>query len=640
MPSVYEILSEYTDESNPDSISVNPFWMIAVIRFRKPLTFNRDKLKEEKPGAVSFDSNAESLITERSMIVLSDDVLQMQIEHSKSSYVSSLSATLMSGSLNFLQEIQPNDWVFAWIVNSETQGRKIMDRVLKSEACNGWSDGLKFVGRVQGIRKKLSQSADGHRTVRYQLTAAGFKELDSTIFFDPNLAKQEESVGQFLTEMGVGLDEVFADADKAAEGLKTYKIIPRLLKLLVGEGVPPDAATFGPVQIAAGGTSTPEAPFAYAVPRTVLELLGAEQGNKEVPAYADIMEMTIGVQKYQNSAGSTTPTTIFAPDNAANQSTNFRLLNENLLGSFQPLPIAFSGKTVWSFLEEFKNPAINEMYTCLRINPQGRVVPTIVLRQLPFSTPLMMKSANADRLTGHLEVPRWNCHPILISNLDVGKSDSLHVNFVHVYGQASADGGVPLTQQIVTFPPIRDEADIKRSGLRMHMQTVNCSIDDTLGEPEKWMKILADFLIGQQYTLTGTADLLGVSAPICPGDNFEFDDTVYHIEAVAHSCQISAAGYKQFNTSLQLSHGIRTDTPDKKEAVVSKDNTSQVPGTEELVGMNSDLAIYTGMKSTDALGYDPGQTIDTRTERQSNTPENADSLDSKLFGSNDIGVIS
>lgn len=620
----YRILKEFTDEDKPAMISQSPFWIIAVIRFAQPLTFSRKKLFAHEKDA-SYDAGVDDLIRERSLIALSDDVLQLQIQSSKATHISSLQATLANGSLNYLQEIQPNDWVFSWILNSETAGRELLKRVLVGEACNKFDDGLKFVGRVQSIRKKTTQAPTGQRTIRYTLSAAGFKEMESTAFYDPALVKQEESLGQTLTEMGIELDEVFADAGKNAGGLTTTKIIPRLLKLLLGEGIPPESSQAGPdVQIASGLTQTKEAPFAYAIPQTACDLLGQTNQSKQVPSYADILELVIGLQKYGTQSGS--PEKVFSPDGAAGQSSNFRTLNDKLLGSFQPLPITFTTKTVWSILEEFKNQAVNEIYATLRVNPAGNVLPTVVVRQLPFSTSYAMEQ-NGEDLTGFLELPRWYADPILVNDIDIGKSDALHINFVHTYGQASAEAGVSLTEQIIQNPPIRDEEDIKRSGLRAHMQTVNCSIDDTQDEAGKWMLITADFMIGQQFTLTGTCDMIGISAPICPGDNFEIDDTVYHIEAVSHVCSING-GLKQFNTSLSLSHGMRSDTP-KNAASQSKQDTNQISGVSEIVGVNKELLIYSGMKEADNTGFDPGQTIATRTEKQSNAPTTAGD---NLFG--------
>lgn len=597
----YDILEEFSEDPDPDIIDTSPFWVIAVIRYEHPITFDRSKLFTATVGttisSVGVDADFSKISKERTALIISNDVIQMSISHTKDNYVSNLTANLLPG-LNYLAEIQPGDWLMAWIINEnkEIDAKTLLENIDQRKPCNGFGDGLKFIGRVQSIRKSLRQAPDGHRMVHYQLNGAGFKELDASIFYDPALAKEEESIGQFLTELGISLADISRDSATSSGGISTTKIIPRIMKLMIGEGIPPASATLGQVQIASGTTATPEAPFSYVIPTSVAKLLGQSNKSKVVHCYADILELLIGLQKY---SGGVTPATIFAPQGASTASSNFRTLNDLLLGSFMPLPISFSGKSLWGIMEEFKNPAVNEMYTALRVNAEGRVVPTVVVRQIPFSSQFAIDQGDANQLTAMLELPRWRCHPILVNNMDIGKTDANRLNFIHVYGHPSADGGLSPTEQIVQSPPLRDEWDIKRHGLRPHMQTVACTLEDTLEEPKKWMRILADFAIGHQFTLNGSISIVGVTAPICPGDNFELDETVYHIESVAHTCSISMDGIKQFSTNLQLTHGMRSDT-----------SQTTKPGT-------SADSIYSGMKAEDNLNYDPGNTDEGSGSKQS-----------------------
>ena len=616
MANKYEILSEFTSDKNPDSITVSPFWVLAFVRFAKPLTFSRSKMFNGE-SLVSFDSNPEDLIAERNVLVVSDDVLQLSISQAKGNHISSLSAMLMGGDVNYLSQIQPDDWMFAWIVNNEKSGRDLISRITQeNENCNNFEDGLKFVGRVQSIRKGLQQSPQGQRSVRYQLQGAGFKELDSSIYYDPALNKVVDSMPQFMTQLNIDLNDFFGDAIASRGGITTTKAIPRLLKLLVGEGAPKEATTFGPVNIAAGPNQTESAPYAYAIPKTVLKLLGCTQTAKKVPSYADILDVVIGLQKYK---GGNTPEELLNPENLSGSDSNHRILNNKLKGSFLPIPISFDGKPIWDILEEFKNPAVNEMYACLRLNPYGRVVPTLTVRQFPFSTEYAMATKGADSLTGMLEVPRWVCSPILINSFDIGKSDSTHLNFIHVYPLASAQGGVPLTINVATHPPTRDEEDIKRSGLRPHMQTIACSLGDTLDEVEKWIQISSDFLIGQQYTLNGTFSVVGISAPICPGDNFEFDDVVYHIEEVTHNCAINQ-GIKQFSTTLTVVHGMRSEV-DTNPEVITID-----PEVNGSIRLNPEFYMYAGTLPYDNLGYNPGLTVESVSKEGSKEVKNKPEL--------------
>jgi len=661
----YDLLQDFNVSDDTDYVSVSPHWVIAVIRFNQPLTFSRTKLFSGNPNSVSFNEDNSVITQTREVLIIDDDCINLQIQSVKESYTSSMSAVLMEGTVNYLSDILPTDWVLAWIVNDQETAKDLKKRISNLNTCNGFTDGLKFVGRVQGVRKSIHQDTNtGVRTVRYQLQAVGGKEFDSSIFYDQYLAEKETSMGQFLTKFNVGISDIFkTSADKARKGkggIDSNLVIPILLKLLLGTGIPPRAASPGHLQIATGLTSTAEAPYAYAVPSEIGKLLGRDQPSKPngVLSYVDCIEILIGLQKYSNKTDN--QITIFAPDGVAvsnipppptgirspNYNASLRTTQYPLKGEFLPKPIPLVNKPVWSVIQQFLNEAINEMYFTLRANPEGFVVPTLVIRQLPFSTHPAVSALGAD-VTGFLELPRWGCPTILIKELDVGRSDATHFNFIHVYGQASADvGGLGLTQQIVRNPPIRDEQDIKRNGLRPYMQTVACSINDTLTGPREWMNILTDFLMGQQLTLNGTVTLQGIQSPICPGDNIEIDTVVYHIESVAHICSIAATGQKQFTTTLSLTHGIRSDSPANLEklslksievpakpdptfsgdiysSVINRNYTVKnspllynVPETQVLVvgdrNLNPDIFIYSGISVSDLTHLDAGITVDSR----------------------------
>jgi hypothetical protein len=101
-------------------------------------------------------------------------------------------------------------------------------------------------------------------------------------------------------------------------------------------------------------------------------------------------------------------------------------------------------------------------------------------------------------------------------------------------------------------------------------------------------------LIGSQYTLNGTIQSIGIYAPICEGDNTEWDNVVYHIESVTHNVAISEAGARVFTTTLSLCNGLRSD------------------GVSDTSG---DFPIYPGFKAEDNTAYDPGLSLDDQFDR-------------------------
>ena len=64
--------------------------------------------------------------------------------------------------------------------------------------------------------------------------------------------------------------------------------------------------------------------------------------------------------------------------------------------------------------------------------------------------------------------------------------------------------------------------------------------DDTVdrasyNSPE-WARIHADAVIGGHLKMNGTFVCAGIPDPIAVGDNLEFEDVVYHIEQITHTC--------------------------------------------------------------------------------------------------------
>ena len=659
----YNLIAEYEAGSDPDCITMTPYWIIAVVGYEYPLTANRRNLlslkNDDQGSSVSFDNGGRALSATKPILIIDSDCVSLTVSSSKGTHISQLQAVLKNSGYNYLASVFPNDWVFAWMVNSEKKYHSLRNRISSQEQVNLIDDGLKFVGRVQDMGKTLMQSPDGLKTVQYNLMATGFKELDSQTFFDPHLAMKIPSFGQWLLRLGIDMNDIFQKASEASAkgeaGIPSDKVIPLLLNTLIGTGITPELANpgGGKLPIAAGLSSNREAPMAYVVPEVVGKLLGVRIKSKlgGMYSYADILESIIGLQKYSDGKF---PSSFYPMETGlrvklavgledGHQDINRHVTSYPLKGSFQPvMPMSWSGKTVWTILNEFLNPAVNEMYTALRLTPRGVVAPTLVVRQLPFNTKIVADAMGTD-VTSFMEVPRWKAHSAMIRVMDVGRSDQTRFNFVHIYGQPSVANGMSLVAQMVLNPPFRDEEDIKRNGLTPYLQTVNCNAQNLLTGPRKWMLICSDFLMGQQLTLNGSCSMAGVTAPICCGDNFEFDDTVYHIESVQHSCSISE-GKKTFTTHVKLSHGVRSDSRqamDRVPALMEHTNSnfkdwSPSPnywstGSETVDGMtqfehpsqvervvvvagpnlqNPDLYIYSGIGSADNANYDPGITKD------------------------------
>ncbi len=578
-------------------------------------------------------------------LIIVDDCESLSIQSSKSSHLSELTAKLRHGKKNYLVEILPGDWAMAWIVNYEDQAVELIKNLKGNKACNDWDSGLKFVGRVDSLRNQNSVDRPGGKVFStYSLNCTGFKELDTEMFYD--LALAESGAQDFTFWMPkLKLNDAF---DFTASKNNASRLLTRFFEIMMGEGL--DKSQVETVTSADGSTEIPNiqgpvtsqkpgdsaAPYAYLVPYEIGKTLGRTGRSKSsgLLAYADIFEFIYGVQKYEG-ANSKYVGQRFQPvykEDEHNGGT-YKNTGDDMLGSFLPAGITITNKPLWSLLNEFLNPVINELYATLRINSDGKILPTIIARQIPFTSnvfnneSLKIEGPTQDGsvlsqtipVTRFLDLPRWVMHPALFAGEDIGRSNATRTNFVHVYGQSRLSDGVPMWAQITTNPPIVDTMDIQRSGLRSFMGSTACEISDQLGKvPTVWMQLIADRMVNSQLTINGTISMVGIQSPIAIGDNLQWNGVVYHIESVSHVCSIDMDGRKSFMTSLTLTNGLR-DLDDKEASANVANNADDLTGNTAGSGTvdpsftkSGDFPIYPGISTRDNITFKPGVTDMTR----------------------------
>lgn len=591
----YHVIEDFGGTSGDSYVSLSPYWILAVYRLQEPATYLRISMKsysDTLSDGVKLRGNGPLIIT--------DDCLQMQVSSSKSSHLLSLSASLIDSGLNYLSDIFPGDYVLAWMFTSWEDFDRVRGKIQGDENINEFNDGLKFYGRVQSLRKQLAQSPDGKRQVRYQLNASGFNEFDSRVFFDPHLIAKVDQLGHQFALLGVAVKDLLRENQR---GISATKANARFLDILLGTGIPINdklRVSGKANQIVTGGAPD----NAFIIPTVFGAKFGIEH-SRQAPnlRYTDILEKTIGLQKYEEASDRHPIQGEDPRSDAVQKAKVFTPIKQGeLLGAFLPIAPQVSNNPVWGVMQQYLNPACNEMFTCLRVNSSGRIMPTFVMRQLPFTSEMFDdRSAPQDAATDaatpfettrFMTLPRWVIDPVLVKNADIGRSDALRFNFVHVYGENGLPHGEE-HRQIVRNPPLRDDMDIARSGLRPYMATIPCAPKDVLGGgPGKWMALLSDIVMGQHLTMTGILQTVGIQAPICIGDNLEWEGAVFHIEGITHSVSIAPNGHKDFSTTLNLTHGVHDTT---------KDST-------DLNSLKNDLQIYAGINLSDFTKLNPGVT--------------------------------
>ena len=597
---VYNLIGDYNSYSqNVDLgyIQTSPDWCLAVYRLGQPVTYSRS-------AKASFIQDVVTGAFERGdgPLILRNDILSITTIRPKGSHTKNLNAVIKSN-INYLSStnILPGDWVLAWHCNSSEDINNIVKSLQPGSGgmANGFHSGFKFLGRVHSIRKKISVDQGGRRTTVYNLQCIGFEELDTQFFYNLYLASNASQLSSsniplFLNQIGLDVVKLWGElAEKAGEAQDNVPdLIEGLIDAIIGSGINRESAN-APLsqaytnigdkgikndQISDDGRKayiTPpldSAPFSYIVPVSVAKTLGRnvyEKGKKGVFGYSDLLETIIGVQQYGDYSQNADIVEKMYPklDPSINPKNSRKRCAVGLKGTYLPIPASFVNMPLWNIFEQFLNGAINDIYTCLRPSfngggsANGAILPTIVVRQIPFSTESISED-DSFPLTRFLSLPRWKIDPCMVMDLDIGRSNGTRWNMWQVIGNAPASavkGQQLAANQLVRKPPIFDTTDIARSGIRVNSQIVNCALSDIQRPNAPWLEAIADWSAGSHLTLNGTVQCVGIQSPIAEGDNVEFEGVAYQIESITDICSINPDGIKTWKTVLSLSNGMPID---------------------------------------------------------------------------------
>jgi hypothetical protein len=614
---VYDVGKDYGKEGETD-LSSSPSWCIAIFRLGTPVTYSRFESK-----SISSVTVLGGVISRKEApLIITSECIQMQVSCTKESCTKTLNATL-KGDTNYLSAntVLPGDWLMAWMHTNSNDTKRIIKSLQSGAAANDFNSGLKFVGRVHDIRKNLRVDANGAKTVTYNLQGVGFDELSTMFFYDPALATAESltDIWQFLAHISQDINAWISKVSPSAGQIKdnAEALVVGFLDLIVGKSTSsiinrPGARTGLDSDLKVSPQVSGEAPYAYLVPVSVATTLGrtivdSKKGDgfsHQAFGYADLLTLLTGVQKYKPVDDEFHHG--FVPDNIDfSKSTKGRLrCSDSIKGTYIPIEQCFINTPLWGLLNQFKNPTINEMYTCIRPDVFGDLMPTIVFRQMPFSSNSIQEDSSMP-LTRFLGMPRWKIPAALITNLDLGRSNTAHWNFIHVYGNLNLyhpESETSIAAQMLKNPPIADYVDMARSGMKPFMSVVSQSIEDASipGRGRKWMEAIADWTMGVQFTLNGTVNCFGIQSPIAEGDNIEVDGIALHIDSLTHSCGING-NYKYFNTTLNVTHGMPIDQGEASPIA------PRYPGMAPIVFSN-DLRQSGDDKV--ATTYNPGTTVE------------------------------
>lgn len=537
------------NNSSEDNLvhQTSPAWVLTFVRWNV-----RDTLR-----AIKSTGEGEELLAVRDPVVVENDCIQLSVNVNKSNLTHSFQATLLETDVNYSTAIHPGDFCLINMLNWEEDAVRIA-RIGRSEdlgQINGVKDGFKGIFKVQGIRKSVATDpSTGMKRVMYRIDGFAFTEFNNSIYYNPYLRLDNTGTGKDDLLFVTNLAKDYAAFITPTKNPSCQDLIKLLIQSFIGFGVTDRGVTSYQDLIITANNH-------FFVPSQV----GVFLGNPSAKAAKDIYNYVFGIQKYNGTSNSSlqtgmNPSNLNAPDG------RFYYTSEPCNGQSLLHAEYWNQKKAWNIIQQYTNSPLNELYTCFRVDPSGKVMPTVVFRQVPFTTDTFGKNDVFNlpaSVTPFSTIPRWKISSALIFSTDLGMDESARVNFVQYYASAPSDVAKPdsyISAQTAAGNYVYDINDVIRSGLRPYVvsssfEDLTVNISAKVGK--RWAQVLGDCLMGGHLKLNGTIECAGIEDPIAVGDNLEYEGTVFHIEEVSHVAMLNMNnGVKSFRTVLKLSHGV------------------------------------------------------------------------------------
>lgn len=541
--------SSFENKSEDNSVhQSSPSWVLTFVRWE-----NRDTYRNTDDDSFSV----------RDPLVVENDCLQVSVNYNKGTLTPSMSASLVLTDVNYQTLIAPGDFVFVNMLNWESEARDVANKARSKKPINGVSDGFKGIFKIQGVRRIVKiDPATGIKIVLIKINGFAFTEFNNTIYFNPYLLDpNQDTKNQLLFASFIGDD--WANLVNSKGFHSVQDIIALLIQSFIGSGIKTQEFLNQK-----GMVNTPNVHFM--VPGLVGSLLG-------VPTIAakDVYRYLFGIQRYEAIHGSLSNG--MNPRIGSKPWNGFYYTVDKCDGSSILKPEYWNQVKTWSILNQYTNAPLNELYTCLRISPDNKVMPTVVFRQIPFTNEDFVTDLSVTRF---MNIPRWNIHPSLVISEDIGRDESARINYVQYFGRSMiGKEGADIAFENAQGNYVYDVNDVKRSGLRPYI--VSTQFEDPTDNNKdyyrspRWAKIIGDAVIGGHLKMNGTIECIGIVDPIAIGDNLEYNNIVFHIEQISHVSTIDpVSGNKIFRTTIGVSYGIDISSNSSRTIYSQMNNTN------------------------------------------------------------------
>lgn len=535
-------------------------------------------------GAASNKGN----LNTQEIITVDNDIIRCEVTNNKGTSGGTFMITLKKGladntatspgkgSINYLELLHPGDWAFIYMKKS--------GEVKQSNDANS---GLKMVGIIENVRFVEVEDAKGSPRLEFIITGKSFgKILDMSIYFNPVQASTQIQTAlgaQFLSQ-NTSAVAAAKKADPATTGDAGFftpnAFVKALLNFMYGGAL--DRAS--------------RANELWHVPDYVNQFFKPNGKSKSKPSFIDFLDQSrIGLHNY----------------------TKGKLTGVTALQGKAIVTTLPSSGTVWDVINFLSNLGINELYVDL-INKDGKLVPAMVLRQLPFSnkptdtinpyslagkkTPGNVTNSNK---TYFYDLPRHVISSSDVKQKNVGKSDFERINHIIVVPRSNA-----VTNTDLLYASSLNIASIQRYGLKsFQVQTpyIFSSSTDFKKFCEQCVNLLTDWFFMNHMFFNGTIITSGADDFVELGTNLYIDDVkqLFHIEGYTHTYEVDTdSGMSKYNTEFRVSRGVKLSKSETSLEFIGQvtDDTSIATSVLQNTRLSTSSTGTSGAKTANTLG--------------------------------------
>lgn len=130
----YNVINDFSP-TDGKSVSFSPYWIVAIIPLGAPITFSRDT-----QSSISKDVTIGALSKRRKPLIITNDCINLQITNAKANHTKSLVAAFKQTDVNYINEINPDDWIMGWMFNNHEDFVNISKKISELKPCNGAKD--------------------------------------------------------------------------------------------------------------------------------------------------------------------------------------------------------------------------------------------------------------------------------------------------------------------------------------------------------------------------------------------------------------------------------------------------------------------------------------------------------------------